>query len=166
MKTPPDPAWPYWFVGFCDGEASFTYKNTKSKSSPVRPIFKLTVQDDHTLIAEANEILFGGGYVSIDKPVGALRDSGSSYSNRSELNIADKVRLQMLVDFFDTYPLRSHKRNDFTTWRELVVLYCRPKSDLRTSSMISLVERLIRGRVSGMSQRGRKRLEETKKQNK
>ena len=154
-----DSHWANWFVGFCDGESSFTYHTTNSKTRPVKPLFKLTVQDDHDLIKEINDKLLAGGYVSLDKPVKAKRSSGSAYENRSEITVQDKARLSTLVDFFNTYQLRSHKQSEFLIWRQMVLLYCNKPSRSDTLQMIRLAMDLSKDRISGMAQKGRANLE-------
>ena len=44
-----DAQWNHWFVGFCDGEASFTFRCDRSTRS-ARPRFKLCLQQDAELI--------------------------------------------------------------------------------------------------------------------
>lgn len=153
-----DPYWAHWFVGLCDGEASFTYRNTTRADVPVRPRFKLTLQGDDEIIQEANEVIFGGGYVRIDEAVTSKRPTGKSYKNRSDLDVTDKRRLRLLVEFFDTYTLRSHKRNEFRLWRDLVMLYCSEETTSQPERMRAIVVALIAGRDSGMSRRGAARL--------
>jgi len=153
-----DPYWAHWFVGLCDGEASFTYRNTTRSDVPVRPRFKLTLQGDDKIIEEANETLFGGGYVRIDEVISTKRPTGKSYKNRSDLDVTDKRRLRLLVDFFDTYPLRSHKGKEFHLWRDLVMLYCSEVGVPQPERMREIVVALIADRDSGMSRRGAARL--------
>lgn len=153
-----DPFWAHWFVGLCDGEASFTYRNTTRSDVPVRPRFKLTLQGDDAIVEEANQALFGGGYVRIDEVVTSKRSSGKAYKNRSDLDVTDKRRLRMLVDFFDAYPLRSHKRSEFQLWRDLVMLYCSPSDTPQPDRMREIVVALIADRDSGMSKKGAARL--------
>ncbi len=153
-----DPYWAHWFVGLCDGEASFTYRNTTRSDVPVRPRFKLTLQGDDAIVEEANQALFGGGYARIDEVVTSKRSSGKAYKNRSDLDVTDKRRLMMLVDFFDTYSLRSHKRSDFRLWRELVILYCSTDGTPQPDRMREIVVALIADRDSGMSKKGAARL--------
>jgi hypothetical protein len=153
-----DPYWAHWFVGLCDGEASFTYRNTNRSDVPVRPRFKLTLQGDDDIVAEANEALFGGGYVRIDEVVTSKRPDGKSYKNRSDLDVTDKRRLVLLVDFFDAFQLRSHKRNEFRLWRDLVMLYCSSDTTPQPERMRQIVVALIADRDSGMSRRGAARL--------
>ena len=153
-----DPYWAHWFVGLCDGEASFTYRNTTRTDVPVRPRFKLTLQGDDDIISEANKVIFGGGYVRIDEVVTSKRSTGKSYKNRSDLDVTDKRRLRLLVDFFDTYLLRSHKRHEFSLWRDLVMLYCSSDAIPQPERMREIVVALIADRDSGMSKRGAARL--------
>lgn len=153
-----DPAWAHWFVGLCDGEASFTYRNTTRADMPARPRFKLTMQDDDSLIAEINEKVFGGGYVRLNERITSRRPNGKQYQNRSDLDITDQKRLSMLVTFFDAYPLRSHKRAEFLIWRQLVDHYCFPRIPAVPEVIRQLAQDLIRGRDSGMHKRGRERL--------
>lgn len=153
-----DPLWANWFVGLCDGEASFTYRNTKNAELPARPRFKLTLQGDDEIVREANEILFGGGYVRIDEEVTSKRSSGKGYKNRSDLDVTDKRRLQLLVEFFERFPLRSHKKDEFLIWKQLVSYYCFPTSVPDPSRIREIVSALIINRDSGMSRRGAMRL--------
>ena len=153
-----DPYWAHWFIGLCDGEASFTYRNTTRRDVPVRPRFKLTLQGDDAIVEEANQALFGGGYVRIDEVVTSKRSSGKAYKNRSDLDVTDKRRLQLLVDFFDTYQLKSHKRIEFQLWRELVIIYCSASDTPQADRMREIVVALIADRDSGMSKKGAARL--------
>lgn len=164
MSIQIDSNWANWFVGFCDGEGSFTWSRTAVKNRPVVPLFKLEVQDDHDLIRETNDILFGGGYVALNKKVKAPRKSGKEYENRSGLQVQDKLRLMKLVKFFDAYPLRSHKNDEFQIWRTMVLLKNKttPGKPSRQDAqcMLMLAKKLSQNRVSGMSVKGKVYLDE------
>lgn len=153
-----DPYWAHWFVGLCDGEASFTYRNTTRSDVPVRPRFKLTLQGDDKIIEEVNKVLFGGGYVRINEVITSKRYTGKSYKNRSDLDVTDKRRLRLLVDFFNIYTLRSHKLREFILWKDLVKLYCSEAVTHQPEQMREIVVALIADRDSGMSRRGAARL--------
>ena len=116
------------------------------------------MQEDDSLIAEINEKVFGGGYVPINEKVTSLRPNGKPYQNRSDLDITDRRRLAILVEFFDAYPLRSHKQTEFLIWKQLVDHYCSPRIPAVPDEIRGLVTELIRGRDSGMHKRGRERL--------
>ncbi|MBG7608919.1 MAG: hypothetical protein IZT59_12960 [Verrucomicrobia bacterium] len=75
----------------------------------------------------------------MDEVVTSKRSSGKSYKNRSDLDVTDRRRLNLLVDFFDTYQLRSHKRNEFLLWRNLVILYCSSDA-IRLSFLVNILQ--------------------------
>ena len=141
-----DHQWNYWFTGFCDGEASFTFR-LEQKSRRARPRFKLCLQQDSALIQEVFS-LFAFGSAPGEFTPRALRN-GIAYAPRAEWDVNAVSSCIQLVEFFHAYPLRSHKRQDFLIWAELVAEAASPRPDRTRLNTIAM--RLSQTRCSGHS---------------
>lgn len=150
--------WNHWFVGFCDGEASFTFSCNRATRS-ARPRFKLCLQQDDELIQTVFS-RFGsiGSARGEFTPNAARPGSTIAYAARSEWDLQSVSGCRRLVDFFQLYPPRSHKRNDFTIWSELVAAAEAPRPDRRAMNLIAW--RLNENRASGNSNKARITLKE------
>jgi hypothetical protein len=140
--------WNNWFVGFCDGEASFTFR-CQASTRTARPRFKLCVQDDAQLVQEIYS-RFGFGSAPGEFTPKALR-YGVAYAPRSEWDVNSASDCLKLVEFFRANPLRSHKRADFAIWSKLVAEAASPAPDRHQLNSIAL--RLSETRRSGNSRK-------------
>ena len=138
--------WNNWFVGFCDGEASFTFRCDAATKS-ARPRFKLCLQGDAALIQEIRSH-FGFGSAPGEFTPRALRD-GKVYSPRAEWDVNSASHCLSLVEFFRRHPLRSHKRVDFAMWSDLVIEANSPAPDRHQLNSLAL--RLSETRGAGHS---------------
>jgi len=151
--TPDELLWNHWFVGFCDGEASFTFRCDQATRS-ARPRFKLCLQQDAELI-QAVFSRFGsiGSARGEFTPKTPRAGSSTAYAARSEWDLQSVSGCRRLVGFFQRYPPRSHKCSEFTIWSELVAAAEAPRPDRRAMNLIAW--RLNENRVSGNSNKAR-----------
>jgi hypothetical protein len=140
--------WNKWFVGFCDGQCSFTF-SCRAATRSARPRFKLCLQEDAELIQEVRS-RFGFGSAPGEFIPKALRN-GIAYAPRAEWHVDSASDCLKLVEFFRAYPLRSHKRADFAIWSDLVAEVNSPTSNRHQLNTIAL--RLSETRASGNSRK-------------
>lgn len=141
--------WNNWFVGFCDGEASFTFRCDRSTRC-ARPRFNLCLQKDADLIqAVFTRFNFIGSAPGEFTPNARRAGCGTIFAARAEWAVNSISGCLVLVEFFRTYPLRSHKRADFAIWSELVTAAASKTPDRVTMNLIAW--RLSENRTSGNS---------------
>jgi hypothetical protein len=139
--------WNNWFVGLCEGEASFTF-HCDASSKSARPRFKLCLQGDTELLREIH-IRFRFGSEPREFTPKATRN-GKGYKPRAEWGVYSAHDCLKLVEFFGRHPLRSRKRLDFQIWSELVTEAVLPKPNRRKLNEIAL--QLSSNKTSGRSQ--------------
>jgi len=113
---------PWYVTGFIEAQGSFTYSRNGRQMALYFGI-KLPEVDEPVLHAIRD---FFGGIGSI-YPVQA---GASAY-----FRVCRREQLAVVVDHFDTYPLRGSKRAAYEIWREMVLLKQRfrqpPRDELR-----------------------------------
>jgi hypothetical protein len=115
-------AWCYWFVGFIEGEGSFTYNIHRSGGDEyVVPEFFIGLQHDTPLMYQLQEIIGIGKIYRIK--LKTKRRDGRDFAPRVSLSARTKISLQSLTCFFDRYGLRSKKSEEYSIWRLMVAEY-------------------------------------------
>ena len=111
---------PWYVTGFAEGEASFTYSRSGRQIALYFSI-KLTELDEPIL--DAIRAFFGGiGTIYFVQPRAAASPM-SGYSKTASLyRVSRRDQLLVVVDHFDTYPLRGTKAEAYRIWREMVFL--------------------------------------------
>lgn len=131
-----------WFAGFVDGEASFLIaRQTKGRAcNPDRffPAFQVTLRADDLAILQELQGEFGGG-------VHPSRRADPGPHPCYIWGVRSKADMTRLVAYFERFPLRAKKRNDYFIWRRAVEAYCRDGG--AASELPILREALIAGRA-------------------
>lgn len=106
-----DEAFAHWFVGLSDGESCFCLNTTVNKWS-FRLAFQIMMRADELPMLEEIRRVLGVGNITNTK-------GNKQYRKHPMANywVSNKKELQKIVRFFDQYPLRSKKANDFQVWR-------------------------------------------------
>lgn len=132
-----------WFAGFTDGEGSFQIRRCEDGYRYV-PRFSIGLRADDVAILEALHQEFGGRLTYSgrkDSPWG--RRGGMAPQCRWE--VVSKRELTALVGYFDRFPLRAKKANDYVIWRQAVHAYCAQGG--RHPQLADLHRALANGRV-------------------
>ena len=157
----------YWFTGLCDGEASFCSGKNEYRKTYL-PRFKLCLEGDDELLLDI-ESRFRIGYFRVGwKPL-SFSGQGVPYSHRGDWDIKDvggMAHCALLVEFFQRYPLRSHRKRDFGIWTKFLA---RSQELIRTrkllsshgaSELLSFSLELSKGKTSGQSQNAQRTMKE------
>jgi len=96
---------PWFFTGFAESAASFTF----SRSGRQLAVYFAIKSADGRLLRAIQEFLNGAGRLY---PVG----KGQMY------RVTRRTELQDVVAHFDSFPLQGHKRDTYRLWREMVTL--------------------------------------------
>lgn len=100
---------PWYVTGFVEGEGTFTYSRNGRQMALY---FAVKLPEADEPILQAIRDFFGG--------VGSiyfLRARASAY-----YRVCRREQLPVIVEHFDTYPLRGSKAAAYAIWREMVVL--------------------------------------------
>jgi hypothetical protein len=102
-----------WVVGFVDGEGcfsvSFNQRQKLNTKIEVRPSFSISQKAISKDCIACFEQYFEGGAIRYSKNDGTWK-----YETRKLTHIVDKV-----IPFFQQYPLRTNKKNDFNLFCEI-----------------------------------------------
>jgi LAGLIDADG endonuclease len=98
-----------WLTGFVEGEGCFGINSANA------PYFNLSQRADNIEIIEALQMAFGGSI-----HVTPMR---SPAAPRAMWYVTAKRHLEALVLYFDQFPLRTRKAQDYAIWRRAVVAY-------------------------------------------
>lgn len=101
-----------WLAGFAAGEGCF---HITPKSGGHRPVFALALRDDDVAILADLQTAFGG---TVRRIAGRGTDRP-----KADWRVYRKDELLGLVAYFDRFPLRAKKADDFAVWRQAVVAY-------------------------------------------
>jgi hypothetical protein len=107
---------PWFIVGFSDGEASFFVSIFKNKEYRLRwqvqAIFSITLHAKDLPLLKQIQSFFGVGTIIISKTTTSVI-----------YRVADlKQLIEVIIPFFDKYPLLSQKRADFELFKTVVDL--------------------------------------------
>ncbi len=108
-----------WVVGFVDGEGCFSvgvFRNKVLKNGwQVFPEFVVTQGEKSLFALEELQKFFECGKIFINKRYDNHRESLYRYCVRPTKDIREKI-----VPFFQKYPLRTAKRNDFNRFVKII----------------------------------------------
>ncbi len=108
-----------WVVGFVDGEGCFSvgvFRNRILKNGwQVFPEFVVTQGEKSLFALEELQRFFGCGKIFINKRYDNHREPLYRYCIRSTKDIREKV-----IPFFQKYPLRTAKRDDFERFVKII----------------------------------------------
>jgi len=123
-----NPLDPWYVTGFVEGEGTFTFSRNGFSLSLFFAI-KLTGRD--RVILEAIRDYFGGIGKIYDVKARAPAGPGSGYTKAAAYFRTSRLdQLDVVLDHFDTYPLRGSKATSYSIWREMVLLkWAARKSD-------------------------------------
>ena len=103
---------PQWIVGFVDGEGCFHIAISRiSKMSlgwQVLPEFRVVQHQRDTALLNKFKIYFEFGKV------------GKNHGDRQEFRVRGMKNVEKLINFFETYPLKSCKRKDFELFCKVI----------------------------------------------
>ena len=112
---------PLWIVGFVDGEGCFSisiFRNKTTKSGvQIFPEFVVTQGAKSLTVLEDMQNFFQCGKIYENRRTDNHRESLYRYCVRSFSDLEDKI-----IPFFDKYPLRTAKQQDFLVFCEVVEL--------------------------------------------
>jgi hypothetical protein len=148
--------WQSWFTGYCDGEASFTYKTQKG-SRRVAPQFKLCLSagDESTLAEISSRITISRVFHTQPR---TLHPDGSTRHPRVELQTTSKASLLALVAHFDAFPLQSRRRETYGLWRQMVLLHAQPSPNYAQIARLAYELTTTSHRKKGRSREGQANL--------
>jgi hypothetical protein len=121
----------YWLSGLADGEGCFRIARSGKR---LHPRFGLLFRADDRALVEMVQQKFNG--------IGGIHE-GKGYSGHNPMvqwEVFDKLGLQVIVEFFGRFPLRSKKAKDFVLWRDAVEAYAKKPSD---QLVIRKVQRML-----------------------
>ena len=104
-----------WFSGFTDGEGCFYFTTKQRHGFEVCPRFAVCLRKDDSEVLERLRATFGGTI--------HLEDARRNGAPNARWDVSAKADLTDLVAYFDSFPLRAKKRNDYSHWRKAVLLY-------------------------------------------
>lgn len=107
---------PYWVAGFCDGESSFGFNVNKKSTSKVGwgviPNFRINLHIKDVIMLRKIHSFFGVGIIYENE-----KDNSVSYLVRSLSDINN-----IIIPYFDKYPLITKKRADYLLFKKGVNL--------------------------------------------
>ena len=115
-----------WFCGFTDGEGCFSVGNTAACSGGlgVNIQFRIGLRvDDKKILEECRDALGGIGKISTYQQA---RNGDYDRPPMTHWRVSNAKELLVIVDFFEKYPLRSKKKNDYAIWKLAVAEYQNP----------------------------------------
>jgi len=115
----------WYLTGLCEGCASFTYSRSGTQ---VSLYFALSLPlEDLGLLEEIQRFLDGTGRIY-------------EANRRACFRVTHRDELPRIVSHFDSYPLRTRKRDSYEIWREMVQI----KQQFRRPDRQALSELAIR----------------------
>lgn len=125
---PPDATHPLqhdaWFAGFVAGEGCFFIGRDRREpyGTYFVPALKIALRDDDVAVLYEIQAAFGGRIEEhhINR---AMSQRGFNAQPQARWTTGGKVVLAGLVAYFDRFPLRAKKGDDFEIWREAVMVY-------------------------------------------
>jgi hypothetical protein len=119
-REPIDDRFGYWFSGLFDGEGSFILKSTKRGISLYCKVTMKATLGNSQALQRACTSIGCGKYVE-DR--GALKRKPGSTPGQVHLKFQRFEELkQIIVRFFEMYPLKTSKSREFDVWRRGVLL--------------------------------------------
>lgn len=131
-----------WFSGFAAGEGCFLLQKHSQAcgTDRITPAFHLKLRSDDGEILARLRDEFGGSLHEEN------RDRDGSNPQLS-WHVSSKRDLKLLIDYFDRFPLRARKANDYLIWRRAVNLYCQRGGGATGGALRNL--RRLKGQLEG-----------------
>jgi len=108
-----------WIVGFTDGEGCFSIAVIKNKTTKfgeqIFPEFVITQGEKSLSTLEEIKNFFGCGNIFLNKRYDNHNENLYRYCVRSLKDLDMNI-----IPFFDKYPLRTQKKNDFLIFRKVI----------------------------------------------
>jgi len=111
-----------WLAGLADGEGCFYIRSKHSAAYTI--IFQINLRADDKKILQNLQAALGGSltFHSVpEKQVERIPGAKPTYS----LTVCARRDVLRLIEYFDEYPLRLKKREEYVVWREAAMLYYR-----------------------------------------
>ena len=109
----------YWISGFTDGEGCFTVSVIKNPTTrfgrQIFPEFVITQGAKSLSALRWIKDYFGCGSIVLNKRYDNHNEDLYRYCVRSIPDLRDKI-----IPFFERYPLRTYKRNDFMVFKRVI----------------------------------------------
>ena len=109
----------YWISGFTDGEGCFSVALIKNSTTrygkQIFPEFVVTQSSKSLQSLQDIQNYFGCGSIILNKRYDNHNEHLYRYCVRSIVEL-DKV----IIPFFEQYPLRTYKKNDFVIFKEVI----------------------------------------------
>ena len=116
----------YWIVGFVDGEGCFSVSCNRNKTAKFNyqlfPEFVITQSEKSVGVLKNIQKFFGCGKIFINHRIDNHRELIYRYCVRSINELVNKI-----IPFFNQYPLKTAKRNDFNIFCQIVSLMAEKK---------------------------------------
>ncbi len=113
-----------WIVGFTDGEGCFSVavinNPTTRFGKQIFPEFVLAQGAKSKSVLEEVKSYFNCGNIFVNRRKDNHQEDMYRYCVRSIPELSSRI-----IPFFEEFPLRSFKQNDFSTFREVVAMMSR-----------------------------------------
>ena len=111
----------YWISGFTDGEGCFTVSVIKNSTTrfgkQIFPEFVITQGAKSLRALEEIKSFFSCGSIVLNKRYDNHNEHLYRYCVRSISELREKI-----IPFFDKFPLRTYKRNDFLIFKKVIAM--------------------------------------------
>ena len=115
-----------WISGFTDGEGCFTISVIRNPTTrfgkQIFPEFVVSQGAKSLSVLREIEKFFGCGYIILNKRYDNHNEHLYRYCVRSIQDLQTKI-----IPFFDEFPLRTYKRNDFLVFKKVVRMMAEKK---------------------------------------
>lgn len=116
----------YWISGFTDGEGCFTISVIKNSTTrfgkQIFPEFVITQGAKSLPALEKIKSFFGCGSIVLNKRYDNHNEHLYRYCVRSISDLQN-----VIIPFFDKFPLRTYKHNDFLVFKKVIALMAKKK---------------------------------------
>lgn len=129
---------PWWISGFATGEGCFSYFTRKRENAAGNRVKDYTLAFE---IGQKNDNLYVLSLIVNTLGMGKVYTETRGIS-KFRLVPRDQI-LNVLVPFFDKYPLEGNKALQYSIWIQIVkTLHKNPRSDLRENKVETLIKEL------------------------
>ncbi len=137
-----------WISGFTDGEGCFAVSVIRNSSTrfgkQIFPEFVITQSAKSLLALQEAKDFFGCGSIVLNKRYDDHNEHLYRYCVRSISELH-----HVIIPFFDEFPLRTYKRNDFEIFKKVVAMMYEKKHLKETgwNSILKLAARTNRRKI-------------------
>jgi len=139
---------PWYVTGLAEGEAVFTFSRS---GGTLNPHFSLRSRSEDAALLEAVQAFFGGIGRLYGTGTADLAQGHTRARSTPQYRVSRLVHLLAILEHFEAYPLRGHKRQAVGVWGEMVRLKAR---NYRRPPLDRLEE--LAGRLSALTARGQR----------